>query len=548
MTRFAPLALTLELEQVLSHVGDAIVSVVSVESCGFFMVDERSGIISPRFMKVVPAVRDYLDSRQGINRFLPPQPVEFFSPFLRAILELKQPMICLDIQNDPRFDSSFPRTVGFRSVLALPFVVQGQVVAVAYALTVENELSISEEQINLVWGLADVAALAIGNARLFEESRERLSENQSLQRLTAALLRELDLDAVLEIVCQEAQELVDAVAAGVLLLDGEKGFQVVYHSGDTTILESLLADGALNRQALDEDRPVTSDCTDRKGRFSQGLPLPNELLAVPLVVKGSPVGIVDVVSKPGGFDPGDERLIGRVADQAALAIERARLYKRVRELAICEERDRLAREMHDNLAQVLSTINWRASTVDRLLSEGQIEGGRTGLRELKSVAKKGYSDVRQTVYALRSSTLLGREFLPSLQAYLEESRERFGLEINLSVDEEPLPQLSMQVRLQVIRIIQEALSNIGQHSGAQSARICFHRVGKQLQIEIEDHGRGFELERIVENDWHHFGLLSMRERAMGVGAGFQIWSQPGQGTRITLSLPLTGDAGGKPNA
>jgi signal transduction histidine kinase len=454
-------------------------------------------------------------------------------------------VICYDVQQDPRFDNSFPRNAGFRSVVAIPFVVQDRVVAVAYGLTFEKNITITEEQVDLAWGLADAAALAIDNARLFEESRKRLRETQCLQRLTAALLREFNLETILELVCHEAQNLINALAAAGLLREEKSDTLYVGHSsGKASILKVLLDDSELNRQALEESKPVMSGDEERRIRLSKGLPLPIMLLAVPLILKDKTIGILKVASKPGGFGQEDIRMLSRVADQTVLAIESANLYRQVKEFAICEERDRLAREMHDNMAHVLSTINWRASTIDRLISEGQINDARIGLRELKSLAKKGYADTRQTIYALRSSSQLEEEFVPTLRSYLDEFRDNSSIDVVLVVDEKKLPHFSLQVRLQVIRIIQEALSNVSQHSGAQTATVRIHKDISHLQITIEDNGWGFESDKTANNNWYHFGLTIMRERASSIGGELQIWSKLDQGTRITLLLPLTGDMTG----
>jgi signal transduction histidine kinase len=142
------------------------------------------------------------------------------------------------------------------------------------------------------------------------------------------------------------------------------------------------------------------------------------------------------------------------------------------------------------------------------------------------------------IYALRSSSSVGQEFLPSLEEFLRAYREHYGLDVQLFVDDQPFPQLPVDVRLQIIRIIQEALSNAGQHSGTTQACIRSRRDGAWLQVSVEDRGRGFDPAAGEGEDRHRFGLLTMRERAASVGGTLEIDSQPGRGTRVVLRLPL----------
>ena len=229
-----------------------------------------------------------------------------------------------------------------------------------------------------------------------------------------------------------------------------------------------------------------------------------------------------------------------IANIVALAIDNAWLHQRVKEQAIIEERHRLAQEMHDNLSQMLGTVNWRAATADRLLSQGQIDQAQASLRELKDIAKQGYVDVRDTIFTLRSSASLESEFLPALERYLAECRTHHGLNAELVVDAPSFPHLPTEVRLQIIRIIQEALANVRQHAGASKVQVRFRKVNDGLELGIEDNGRGFDLAAVEGQDRQHFGLSILRERAASVGGELEIYSRPGEGTRVLLRLPVRG--------
>ena len=143
------------------------------------------------------------------------------------VVAQRRPLCCYDVQTDPRFDGSFPRSAGFRSVLAVPFVLHERVVAVAYALTFDAFRVFSEDEIDMACGLADVTALAVDNARLFQQVRERLAESQSLQRVTSALLQELDLEHILDTVCSEARRLTGSGDSAVFLITDPGQLQLV---------------------------------------------------------------------------------------------------------------------------------------------------------------------------------------------------------------------------------------------------------------------------------------------------------------------------------
>ena len=206
---------SLELDEVLRHVAEGIAVAVGVQHCGLFLVDDEQGYIIPRFEITVPPIRD-AGTMQGMPSPRPPRPVASCSAFLRQVVTQKEPLACYDVQTDPRFDlEGVPRRFGFRSVLAAPLVAKGRVVAVAYAFTLDDPRAFTEEQIELAWGLANSAALAIANAQLYEEGRQRLAETQSLQWVTTALLQEISLEEVLEVVCTEAQRLTGAIGGAI---------------------------------------------------------------------------------------------------------------------------------------------------------------------------------------------------------------------------------------------------------------------------------------------------------------------------------------------
>ena len=220
------------------------------------------------------------------------------------------------------------------------------------------------------------------------------------------------------------------------------------------------------------------------------------------------------------------------------AIENAELHAKTRTLAILEEHDRLAREMHDNLAQTLGYINLKAALADAQWVLNQPDQARASLLEVKRAAREAYTDVRESIFNLRNRPPSGDGFLSVLTNNLAEYRTRYGIQTHLCMEDERLAEFPVEVQIQVNRIIQEALSNVRKHSQAGQAWVAFERVDHHVRIRIEDDGQGFSPAQPGEEDSKHFGLQIMRERAASVGGDLAIDSREGLGTRIILQIPI----------
>ena len=262
-------------------------------------------------------------------------------------------------------------------------------------------------------------------------------------------------------------------------------------------------------------------------------------LAVPLERGERFLGLVEVmIRKPQTFRQTDAQLLTRLAHHVVVAIENAQLYHQLRYLAALEERDRLAREMHDHLAQSLGYINVRAAMTDDLLTSGKNEQALENVRELKRAAKVAYTDVREEIFNLRTAVTVPNNFFATLQEYLVEYRTHYGVNVELMVEGPQLCEFEAETGSQLLRIIQEALGNVRKHSGASFVRIHFHQAGAQVMVCIEDNGQGFSPDEVPKANGQHYGLQIMRERAESVGGSLKLESLPGQGTRVLVYVPV----------
>jgi signal transduction histidine kinase len=178
------------------------------------------------------------------------------------------------------------------------------------------------------------------------------------------------------------------------------------------------------------------------------------------------------------------------------------------------------------------------------LQAGRWENAAAELDELARGARAAYADVREAILGLRT-TPAGRSFLEALRDYLERYRLQADLEVDLDIDqrEGDLDErlgLEPSAELQLLRILQEALSNVRRHAGVDRARLTIRCEGGEIVAQVEDTGRGFDIASSARHRGPHFGLATMRERAEGVGGKLEVRSAPGGGTVVTVRLPRSG--------
>jgi signal transduction histidine kinase len=213
----------------------------------------------------------------------------------------------------------------------------------------------------------------------------------------------------------------------------------------------------------------------------------------------------------------------------------ANLRQRLQSEGILRERQRLSREIHDGAAQTLTALCWQVQLLRRRLAERDID--LPDLRILERLAERARQDTRQPLELLRSYSGNG-SFLRYLKDYLEQLKR--DININFRFDAEPDVHLESPVELELVRICQEALTNVRRHAGAHNVEFKLKRVNKHLEVSIVDDGCGFNALPYyhdgVEGKGH--GLAVMQERAESVGGRLQVLSMPGQGTRIQVEVPV----------
>ncbi len=382
-------------------------------------------------------------------------------------------------------------------------------------------------------------------ARAFDTMRQRLRASlaEVAEWNRSALL---DPGRVVALVARRARELIGTDAAGLSLLDEERGeLTWRFLVGEDAELRHLRVQPGegLAGAVMQAGRPVViGDWDETAGGVPADPVLATEGLrsavAVPLQSAGRTFGVLVVGNRVAtAFSDEQVALLSSLANQAAVALENARLSTKVQSLAVLEERVRIAREMHDGFAQVLGYVNTSALAVGRLLERGKVDEARAHVAQLEVAAKEVYSDVREGILGLRTTLEPGQGLAPALRAYLEGFGQQSGVAAELVGPSDPRDlRLPFEAEVQLLRIVQEALTNVRKHARAARATVRLSQGDGVLQLVVEDDGRGFDAACLAGETGRHFGLQTMRERAEAIGGSFTVDSQAGTGTRVTVRV------------
>ncbi len=258
------------------------------------------------------------------------------------------------------------------------------------------------------------------------------------------------------------------------------------------------------------------------------------LVAVPLRSRDRTLGALTLLHRaPAGFSLETVQFLTCIGHQLGVAVENARFHERTEQLAILEERHRIARELHDSLAQTLGWLNLKAEMLADSLERGEADKARTEVEAIRWVVRDACYDVRESIDGLRTRPADG--LVATAAAWVSEFGRRSGLltEFRAADGEVRLPPV---VEAEALRILQEALTNVRKHARARRVRVSLQVSSELAELIIEDDGRGFVYN--FDQDHEHFGLRIMRERAERLGGSFYIKTAPGQGTQVMVHLPL----------
>jgi signal transduction histidine kinase len=374
-----------------------------------------------------------------------------------------------------------------------------------------------------------------------DEPRERTAL-QAMSDAVLAIAAELSVQAVLQRLVDAARDLAGARYAAIGVPDGEGAFERFITSGMT---DELVAEmGPLPRThgllgaMLESERPYrTPDIrqdTRFRGWWPSAHPEMRSFLGVPIVARGGVIGAFYLTDKEGAdvFDEADQRLIEMLAAHAAVAIENARLFERSRELSIVEERNRVARELHDSVSQRLFGVVLAVETAVELLDRDPA-AARVQLERAQQLAHGSMDELRSLIFELRPAALADEGLAAALGKHIGVLRHVHDQDIALRVA--GTARLGAAAESQVFRIAQEAVNNALRHAGAQHIAVGLDARNGGVALTVEDDGAGFDPGARALRA-RRLGLTSMEERARALGGTLTIDSRPGAGTRIRLEV------------
>lgn len=414
---------------------------------------------------------------------------------------------------------------------------------------------------------SDIIHFFVANAlrsQYLYTTRKQLNQIHLLYQISQAITSTLDLKTVFHQTTELAASILQAQAATLFSID-TKQRELVFMVAKGTAAPALeekripITQGVVGWVAT-HGQPLIVNNTQKSKLFNStvdsqtGFSTRN-IVCVPLRMHDRTVGVLEVLNKEGddSFTTSDAEWLTTMGQQIAIALENAQLYENLRQeqdriiKAQEEVRNQLARELHDNTAQMLSLIIMNMDLARQLLEKGKLEKVATELQRIEEYAKQANREVRTLLFELRPIILESRGLIPALHAYHRQLQA--SMDCNIHLDAPSLGfELSMQGANIIFSIIQEAMNNIRKHARARNVWIRVSTNAEHLRFDIEDDGVGFDPDAISGNydDRGSFGLLNMRERAAMLSGYIEVQSpriHAARGTLITGFIPLSGIIG-----
>jgi signal transduction histidine kinase len=399
--------------------------------------------------------------------------------------------------------------------------------------------------------IRDVTLQAQARQLLEQRVAERTRELTTLLGISHNVASTLELRPLLRVVLEQLRDVVPYTGASILLREGDDltlldGVSSLGDAGAMRGVRFPIAESPVLWSRLAAREPIISD--DIRGDDPQAvgfrravgeyLEYPSMVgirswLAVPLALKDRVVGMLSVSnSEPAFFTDRHAGLAMAVANQAAVAIENARLYEQAQGLAALQERQRLARELHDSVSQALYGIALGARTARTLLERDPARAGEP-LDYVLSLAEAGLAEMRALILELRPESLASEGLVGALARQSAALRARHKLDVEEQLG--PEPDVPLQTKEALYRVAQEALNNVVKHARATNVCLALAAEDGTVALLVRDDGKGFDPVRAFPG---HLGLQSMRERVAQLGGHLTIASTPGAGTAVTASVPV----------
>jgi signal transduction histidine kinase len=519
------LAAELSLPALLQRIVDLAVELTGARygAVGVLSPDgvELSGFITSGLSEQQRAVIGELPHGRGILGALIREP---------AVLRIP------DIAEDARSAGLPSNHPPMRSFLGAPIRAHGRVFGNIYLTDKLSAPDFTEDDEAAILILATQAGVAIANAQLYTELQLRERWLDSVREVATTLLAGDTARAALQLVARHARELGNADMATISVPEGE-GLRIIIADGagaDQLLDVEVPLSGSLSAEVIRTERTmVVADAS----RTQLAQPMVSTagvgpMILVPLALRTSTAGVLAVGRTAGRprFAVGDIPLLESFAEQASLALEYARALSELSRLGMIEDRERIARDLHDGVIQSLFAVGIGLQGAAAVVGDARLADR---IQQFVTEIDRVIGDVRSYIFGLRPTSLSAGNLTNTLEQIAHETEERAGVTVIVDVDGSLEAALSSGAA-EVIHIVREALSNVGRHAAATTCRVSLRRDGSSAVIEVDDDGHGFDREATSSG----LGMGNLAERAAAIGGTLEVDSELGRGTTVRVTVPL----------
>lgn len=468
-----------------------------------------------------------------------------------VLMQSREAIRVADIRDDPRSVGFPPGHPVMRSFLGVPIRRAGQQIGQIYLTDKLDGTEFSADDAMILEMLANYAAVAIQNARLYETLRAREKDltrrNKDLALLNqvgVTLASSLELDEILQRTLSLLMDYFRMEAGEIFLYEeGDQSLRLALHRGEAaqafwTHTRFRLGEGliGLTAQTL---QSIVSDDLRRETQFVREAVVQagfRQVVCVPLTARGRLKGVLSMIARRRRtLDKEDIDLLEAVAGWAGMAVENAQLHYNARRLAVLEERERIGMDLHDGIVQSIYGVG--------LMLEEARQSARQNPEQVEARLKKAIEDlnlimrdIRNYILDLRPHQWHGEDLLEGLRRLISEFQQNTAIDITFHTPKNgALVGLPRAHALALFHICQEALANVAKHARASKARVDLWAAAERVLLEVRDNGQGFRIEDIQRTVGH--GLANMVTRARQVGGDVEVSSAPGEGTTILAWVP-----------
>jgi PAS domain S-box-containing protein len=540
---------SLDLDQVLTEVVSLAGQVAASDHAGVLLVDEMGRPDqSAASVSDIPTIK-YRVRDDGLTRWI----IRSHQPIVGEI-DRDGTIIYPSDAGGLGYANPYIVELGARSFAGLPMIVKDRLLGVLYLHSLRP--GAFDDQLPVLTTFANQAAIAIENARLYEQIQRHTKELERrvadrtrdlsiLYEVTAIASQVLELKTALRRALEHILVVMQSIMGEIHVLgetgvrsEGETLYIVVHQEipdAITAQMETTPSGHGLVSWVFEHDESLLVPDISTDPRASD-LPVPSPMayIGVPIRVRGQVLGVLGVFKGEAQppFNMDEITLLTSIADHMGIVVESARLRRRIEQTAVLEERERLARELHDSITQSLYGLTLFARWARSLCDEGDLGAVRERVVRIGETAQQALKEMRLLVYELRPELLEQDGLVKALQRRLDAVEKR--AEVQVSLQAEMSSVLPAPVEEGLYRVAQEALNNAIKHASAGEVTVRVEFDGQRATLEIEDNGSGFALDKVDRGAG--LGLTSMRERIEKLGGTLSIRSAPGEGTTVRASV------------